>query len=139
QSILRTALDREGVTFTFDLPALLLAEGEKRYVPAQELAEYLNRALSSQDHWGTAVHARSARATALFRQGQTAEAMRELEEAARMPRGFAGYAVETTLALANRWWEFGYSKSAAVESLVNEAVWHATKVRDPQYRAESIK
>src|SRR5262249_14452577 len=33
QSILRTALDREGVTFTFDLPALLLAEAEKRHIP----------------------------------------------------------------------------------------------------------
>jgi len=139
QSILRTALDREGVTFTFDLPALLLAEGEKRHLPVQELAEYLNRALSSEDRWGTAVHARNARAAALFRQGQTAEAIRELKEAARLLRGFAGYAVETTLALANRWWEFGYSKTTLVESLVNEAGRQATKVRDPQYRAESIK
>lgn len=139
QSILRTALDREGVTFTFDLPALLLGEAEKRHLPAQELAEYLGQALSSEDRWGTAARARSARAAALFWQGQTAEAIRELEAAARLPRGFAGYAVVTTLSLATRWWEFGHPESASVESLVNEAGWQATNVRDPEFRTESIK
>ena len=139
QSILRTALDREGVTFTFDLPALLLAEAEKRHLSAQELATYLARALSSEDLWGTATRAHSARAAALFRQGQTAEAIRELEEAAWLPRGFAGYAVVTMLSLASRWWEFGHPESAAVKRLVDEAALQADNVRDPQFRAESIK
>jgi hypothetical protein len=85
--ILRTALDHEGVTFTFDLAAVLLTEAEQRNLPAEELAGYLDPALTSNDSWGTVMRGRSARAAALLRQNQRAESIRELEQAANLPNG----------------------------------------------------
>ena len=140
QSILRAALDREGVIFTFDLPAILLAEAERRDLLAQDLSEYLAQALTSDDRWGTTIHAHSARAAALFWQGQTARAVGELETATKLPSsGFAGYAVVTLLSLANRWAEFGFSSSPAVENLVSEAEWMAGRVLELGYKRERIE
>ena len=139
QAILRTALDQEGVIFTFDLPATLLAEAEKRKLPAQDLSEYLAQALESNDRWGTSMRARSASAAALFRQSWTEDAQREWEEAIRQNRGFAGYAVVTLLSLINRSAEFGLSPSPDMENLISDAGWQAEQVRNLQFRAERIE
>lgn len=138
QSILRTALDQEGVTFTFDLPAILLAEAEKRGIPAPALAEYLALATASSDRWGTCMRARSARAAALFWQGQTADAVIELKKAEEQDRGFAGYAVMTLLSLASRYMEFGFgpATSSALVALLASASWQAEQVRDVQFSQE---
>jgi hypothetical protein len=139
QSILRTALDNEGVIFTFDLPSMLVGEAQKRNLHEPELANYLDRALSSNDRWGTGVRARSARAAALFRHGLTADAIHELDEASTQPRGFAGYATVTLLSLASRWWEFGLSGWPSVQNLINDSALQAEQVRDTQFRVERIE
>jgi hypothetical protein len=138
QILLRTALDQEGVTFTFDLPAIMLAEAEKRSMPAQVLADYLTHATSGTDRWGTAIRARSARATALYWQGRKEDAVRELQEAEAQGQGFAGYAVVTLLSLVSRYLEFGFDResSSQVESLLNSASWQAGQVRDTQFSQE---
>jgi len=66
RDILRTGLDAEGVTFTFDLPAILLEEAHQRSIPAPELQEFLDIALSQGDRWDTQLRAQSARAAARF-------------------------------------------------------------------------
>jgi hypothetical protein len=136
--MLRTALDQEGVTLTFDLPAILLAEAAKRGIPAPALADYLSLATASSDRWGTCMRARSARAAALFWQGQTEDAMIELKKAEEQNRGFAGYAVVTLLSLASRYMEFGLGPETAssVESLIASASWQADQVRDVQFIKE---
>jgi hypothetical protein len=106
QSILRVALDQEGVTFSFDLPAILLVEAKERQLPAQGLSDYLIDALDRDDRWGTAMRAHSARAAALFRQGETDKAFETLSEAGRLRTGFAGYGALTLLSLADRCYEF---------------------------------
>jgi hypothetical protein len=147
QFILRTALDQEGVTFTFDLPTILLTESLKRNHLACELAEYLDQALSSNDRWGTVMRARSAHTVALVRQGQKAEAIRELVEAASLPRGFAGYAAVTALSLANRCYELEIPEHVPLPiwgqdrniTLLDLARQQAEQVADPLFREERIR
>ncbi len=139
QAILRTALDQEGVTFTFDLSAILLAEAEERKLPAQDLSEYLAQALESNDRWGTSMRARSASAAVLFRKNRTEDAKREWEEAIWQNRGFAGYAVVTLLSLINRSVEFGLSLVPDMENLISDAGWQAEQVRNLQFRAERME
>ena len=69
ETILEIGLEKEGVTFTFDLAAQLLAEAERRAMPAPELAEYLMRAEALHDRWGTRLRCLSARAAAHATQG----------------------------------------------------------------------
>src|SRR5262249_30867189 len=108
RGIMRTALDREGVTFTFDLPAILRAEAQNRGLPVQgELSAYLQQGLEAIDGWGTSVRARSAQAAAQFRRGDFVGAFEGLRQGASLPPGFAGYAALTMLSLANRCHEFG--------------------------------
>jgi hypothetical protein len=147
QSILETALNQEGVTFAFELPSVLLEEAKKRQLPAHQLSEYLDEALKSDDRWGTAMRARSARAAALFRQERIAEAFEMLQEASRLQSGFAGYGTLTFLSLANRCYEFGdpdliYEPiwgSDRSASLLDKAEELAEKVRDWEFRQERIK
>ncbi len=147
QTILRTALDHEGVTFSFDLPAILLAEAEQRNLPAQELAAYLDKVLTSSDRWGTVMRGRSARAAALARQDQRAEAFRELVQAANLPSGPAGYATMTILTLANRCYELGQPEQAMLPiwgekqdtSLLDLAWQQAQSVADPMFQWERIQ
>src|SRR5512132_603437 len=50
---MRAGLDDEGVTFSFDVPALLLAECRRRGQTVPELPDYLDTALLRTDPWGT--------------------------------------------------------------------------------------
>jgi hypothetical protein len=133
-------LDLEGVTFTFDLASVLRAEGERRAVLAADLpllAEYLDKACGTEDRWGTAVRARSARAAALFQQGRIGDAESELETAARLHIGFAGFATVTLLSLANRWVEF--SRPELARDLAAGAALRARQVLDPEFREERVR
>jgi hypothetical protein len=140
RTIVRAGLDLEGVTFTFDFASALRAEAERRGSPAADLpllADYLDNAWGTQDRWGTAIRARSARAAVLFRQGRVAEAEAELQAAARLDTGFAGLATVTLLSLANRWVEFGRPELARV--LTAQASVRAGEVRDPDFRRERMR
>lgn len=107
--LLSVALDWEGVTFTFDLPFLLLHEAQKRGLPDRlDLPFYCDRALHSVDRWGTALRASSAQAAAYFLQPERQEqTLQMLGEAPNRARGFAGYAVSHLCSIANRWLEWG--------------------------------
>jgi hypothetical protein len=130
--ILQVGLDQEGVTFTFDLPAMLVAEAERRERAAARLRDYLDTALDSHDRWGTSVRAHSARAAALFCLGKRDEAFAALRHAAQLPTGFAGFATMTLLSLANRWLEFGRPDEASddLKGVIAMADMWAGKVND---------
>ncbi len=146
QRILETALDREGVTFTFDLPSVLLAEAQKRKLDAPVLRDYLDNAYHFDDRWGTAARARSARAAALFGQGQANEALEELVAADQMNLGLAGFATITLLSIADRCYEFGQPELVSTPTwganrditLLDGAIGIARTVRDPQFQKERI-
>jgi hypothetical protein len=144
QRILQTTLDSEGATFTFDLPSVLLAEAERRQIPAQDLSNYLNKARTHEDLWGTRVRAYSAHASALFRQGLSAEAFAEMENATRLLGGFAGYATLHLISLINRWCEFGQPQWACEpvvswgHDLLTEAMKRAEHVAEPNFRDQRI-
>jgi hypothetical protein len=147
QPILRAALNQEGVIFTFDLAAILLAEAKRRKLAAAQLSDYLQQALANEDRWGTAMRARSAHAAALFWQGQTDDAFAALHKAAELPSGFAGYATITLLALANRCYEFGLPERAFEPIwgwghdtiLLDGAMNQAAQVRDLQFRDKRVQ
>ncbi len=144
RTILRTGLDSEGITFTFELPAILLEEAGRRAFASPELTSYLEQALQQDDRWGTQVRAHSARAAALFWQGQPADALAALQEASRVPRTYAGYASLALLLLANRCHEFGVPERAGQAvwgtnfdvSLLDGATALVQNVYDPDFRAE---
>jgi hypothetical protein len=108
QRIFKTTLNSEGVTFTYDLPCVLLMEAGSRGMPAVELSDYFARAYDLEDVWGTKLRARSARAAALFRQGRADEAASELVCAAQFTDGFSGFMAVHLLSLLNRRAEFGW-------------------------------
>lgn len=147
QSILRTALEQEGVTFAFDLPSILLEESRKHEMPARQLSDHLSEALESNDRWGTAIRAHSARAAALFRQGRTDEAFEALSEAGRRRSGFAGYGTLALLSLANRCYEFGQPERADEPiwgsyqdtSLLQGAEELGRNVREREFREERLR
>jgi hypothetical protein len=112
--LLHTALASEGITFTFDLPAILKGELEGRGLAVPlELSEYVEQGLATDDIWGTAMRAYSARAVALSRQGRTDEAFDTLQFAASKRPGFVGFATTTLLALADRCMDLGQGIRAA--------------------------
>jgi tetratricopeptide (TPR) repeat protein len=123
--ILQVGLDQEGVTFTFDLSSMLVMEAERRGGEALQLRDYVDRALDSDDRWGTSVRAHSAMAAALFRLGNRDEAFGALRYAAQRPTGFAGFATLTMLSLANRWLEFGAPDEANDD--LNDAIQAAER------------
>jgi energy-coupling factor transporter ATP-binding protein EcfA2 len=140
RKILRTGLDEEGVTFTFDLAFVLHEEGQRRNLGSgglRTLTDYLKHAVESQDRWGTATRARSARAAALFRQGRAAEAVDELKASEALDIGFAGYAAMTLLSLANRWLEFGDPVRA--RDVARKAKERAGRVLDAEFRDERLR
>jgi len=151
QLILETALNQEGVTFAFNLPAILIAEAEKRNLPAQKpsdyqkLSDYIAAAKTDDNNWGTAMRAHSAHAVAQFWQGNTSEAFLELGKASRLNTGFAGYGTLTLLSLANCYMEFGEPDRASASIwgsnqnaslLLAKAEALASMVRDEQFRSE---
>ncbi|MCZ7567096.1 MAG: AAA family ATPase [Ardenticatenaceae bacterium] len=140
--ILRAALDQEGVTFTFDLPSILLAAAGQRARPAPALSDYLKQARESDDRWGTTMRAWSADAAARFRLGDAVGAFDALQGVSRLSSGFAGYGTVTLLSLANRLWEFGRQDQLQVPvwgwgtTLVAMAEQAVSQVRAPDFRAE---
>jgi hypothetical protein len=134
QTILRTALDEEGVTFTFDIAAHLDAEAQRRGTECIGLAEYLKTALDCRDRWGTALRAHSAKASAMYWQG--GDPGPELDAAIKLDDGFAGFMSAHLLSLINRCHEVGNTQRATDVNLLGRANWHAGRVRDPVFRAE---
>ena len=145
--ILYAGLDVEGVTFTFDLPTLVLNELRRRGREDARLVEYLAQAHAppdAKDRWATEIRALSADAAATFAQGDREGAMATLIDASRRAPGFAGYTSGAYMALASRCVEFGRAE------IVNQAVWGpnvnrslvdlsrdaAARIMDLDFRAE---
>ena len=137
QSIVETGLDREGVTFTFDLPAQLVAEADRRGLASGSLLRgYLAQAAGTFDRWGTRLRGMSAQAAADFVQGRSPEAFTKLESAGSFDQGFAGYMSAHLLAIASRWCELGASERIGQLRLVEKSRSHAAQVRDPGFAKE---
>lgn len=147
QRILGTTLEREGITFTFDLPSILVTEARRRNLKAPELEEYLDKALSTEDRWGTAARAKSAHAAAMFFNGDVDGAFEELEKADQMDIGMAGFSTLTLLSFADRCYEFGHPEKAMNAiwgsnkdiTLLDGALGVAQRVRDPKFRNQRIR
>jgi hypothetical protein len=149
RSILLAGLDAEGVTFTFELPTLVLEEARRRKRAAPELETYVNRAwayVNDPDRWGTGTRALSAGSASLAAQGEGEMAMAALIAASRLAPGFAGYASAAYIALANRCIEIGHAEAAADPiwgpngnaGLVNLARDQAYRVLDNRFRDERV-
>jgi hypothetical protein len=147
RSIIEAGLDAEGVTFTFELPAVVLLEARRRNIEADRLNSYVERGRSmtgsSNDRWGTGLRARIATAVALGWQGDRARAMAELQQAAAAAPGFAGYTSMAHLLLANRCIELGFRDrildpvwGPAGRSLLDLAAEQAARVIDEEFRRE---
>jgi hypothetical protein len=148
QKVLRAGLDDEGVTFTFDLPAVVHAQMRRRGRPAPQLEQYLDQARHRHDVWGTSMRALSADATAAFRTGNCGkeQAFSQLIAASSAPITYAGYGVLAIIALIDRCYEWGDPQRA------EDAVWGpsgdrplpdiamdlAQRVYDPMFRQERI-
>jgi hypothetical protein len=144
QHLLRASLDDEGITFTFDLPALLVAEGDRRGMDFEDLRAYLARAAAEDDVWGTRMRASAARAAAAFRTGEPDKAIELLLDASRASATYAGYGALGILSLIGRCHEFGRPE------LARERIWgwgggrtlpamaqkFAVAVYDPDFRRE---
>ena len=89
---MRAGLDDEGVTFSFDVPALLLAECRRRGQTVPELPDYLDTALLRTDPWGTKM-----RGYERFSQGDAAGAFDLLADASTLSAQYAGYEVAALL------------------------------------------
>jgi uncharacterized protein DUF4062 len=136
QAILETGIEQEGVTFTFDLPAQLVAEADRRGLPAAKLAGYLQTAAASYDRWGMRLRSTSAQAAADFAQARTDQAFAALTQAASFDQGFAGYMAMHLLTLASRWCEFADPARVATCGLIVQSRSHAKRVRDPHFATE---
>jgi hypothetical protein len=143
QRILRSGLDAEGITFTFDLPSQVVQEVSKRGLEEPEaLTTYLEKALEQIDRWGTKLRALRAQAAAYFWQGDKNKGVELLHQAALTHEGFAGFMSVNLLSLANRWHEFGLPEKASElgagghGNLLNRAADYAERVRDPNFREE---
>jgi hypothetical protein len=147
RAILLAGLDAEGVTFTFDLPALVLSEVGRRRREDTRLSEYLAKAHTppdKKDRWATGMRALSADAAATFAQGDRDGAMSTLVDTSRRKPGFAGYASGAYLALASRCVEFGHADAVeqprwgpdANRSLIDLGREAAGRIMDLDFRAE---
>ncbi len=136
EEILETGLEKEGMTFTFDLATQLATEAARRGLPTSNLAEYLKTAADSGDRWGTRMRSTSAWAAAQFTQGDAVSAFATLQSAAAFDEGFAGYMSAHLLSLASRWSEFDAAPRIAALGLMPKALVQAQRVRDPRFRQE---
>jgi hypothetical protein len=139
QTVLEIGLEKEGITFTFDLAAQLSREAARRGLPAASLAEYLKDAANSQDRWGTRMRTASALAAAELAQGDRTSAFATLESATGHDGGFAGYISAHLLTLASRWLEFNAPDRIDPLGLMTRALSQARRVRDPHFNAERQK
>lgn len=146
QSILRAGLDDEGITFSFDLPTMVLAECDARGLQGDGLRQYVQKAADHQDVWGTRARALSARAAATYRYGGAGNALAVLLAASREPTTYAGYGAVAMLALIDRCHEFGRPDLAERpfwgpsqnQSLYDKARDLAGRVYDWQFRHERL-
>ena len=145
RQVLAGGIDREGVSFTFDLPFALLFEAVQRKLPPQDLGFYYRQALGSDDRWGTLARAHSARAAAMGRMSGVLrdKVAQELNEAVQHVSGFSGLACVTALTLLDRCYEFGWPQqflpgwdASQIDQLKNLAHALAAGVRDPDFRQE---
>jgi Domain of unknown function (DUF4062) len=136
QKIIEIGLEREGVTFTFDLPAQLAAEADRRGLAAPGLTDYLAQATNASDRWGSRLRATSAQAKANYVQGRQQQAVEMLQRAAQFDQGFAGYMSAHLLTVASRWCELGMGERVGQLHLVAQARSHAALVRDPRFGQE---
>jgi hypothetical protein len=147
QRVLRTAIEGEGVTFTFDLAGTLLEEARRRGLSVPDLEAYLADLEYRHDRWGTAMRASSAHAAAVFYQGAVTEAYDQLYQTAEMNSGYAGYGSVTLLAVANRLCAFGLPTKATQPiwgddhniNLLDGALGQAERVVDPDFRQARIE
>jgi hypothetical protein len=147
RAILLAGLDAEGVTFTFDLPTLVLGEIRRRGRGNARLSEYVSHAhapAGDRDRWATEIRALSADAAATFAQGDRDGAMGTLIDASRRRPGFAGYASAAYMALASRCVQFGRADA------IGQTIWGpdanrslgdltrdaASRIMDLDFRAE---
>jgi hypothetical protein len=133
QTILETGLEKEGVTFTFDVAAQLLAEAKRRGLPTGKLADYLSRAGDAVDRWGTRLRTSSATAAAAFAQDDVNTAVSTLDKAGGLVEGYAGYMSAHLLSLASRWCEFGKPEEVTARNLIGRSRSQAQRVRDPNF------
>ena len=146
QLILRAGLDDEGITFSFDLPTMVLAECDARGLPADGLREYVQEAAGRQDAWGTRARALSARAATTYRYGSAESALALLLAASREPTTYAGYGAVAMLALIDRCHEFGrpdlperpFWGPGQNQSLYDKAMDLAGRVYDGWFRQERL-
>jgi hypothetical protein len=134
EEILRTAIDVEGVRFTFDLPAVLSTEAAERGVPADVLVEYLQRGEAANDAWGTRSRVAAARSLAALAQRNEAMAAAQLRLAETQQDAFSGFASINLLALASRWMELGEASQA--KRLAGLALARAQNIDAHQLRQE---
>ena len=139
ETILETGLEKEGITFTFDLAAQLVKEAERRGISVPSLSEYLDRAGNAGDRWGTRLRSLSARAAARATQGDLAGATAMLEAAGGADDGFAGYMSAHLLSIASRWCELGRPARIDERGLIARSRWHAGRVRDPKFGNERME
>ncbi len=144
RAMLAVALTAEGVTFTFALPAQILALNPPPSPAVDALQDVVGRGRFLVDRWGTFLRARLATVAAEARGGRlaVADAQRELAEALEAPVGFAGFAVTTFLAALDLCRELGLDpgglrtqRGADRWPLVEAAQRSAAAVRDPDFRA----
>ena len=148
QKVLRAGLDDEGVTFTFDLPAVRTRRDAAAGPPAPQLGQYLDRARHRRDVWGTSMRALSAEAAAAFHSGNCGpeQAFSLLIAASSAPITYAGYGVLAILALIDRCHEWGDPQRAehamwgpsGDRSLPDIAADLAQRVYDPVFRQERL-
>jgi len=144
RAMLAVALTSEGVTFTFELPAQLLALKPAPSTAVAELENVLGRGRYLVDRWGSHLRARLAEVGAAARVGAVSSAQGHagLAEALQQPVGYAGFAVLTFLAIADLCRELGLDPQSLASRrdgmdlvLLEAALSSAGAVRDPDFRA----
>lgn len=144
RAMLGVALTGEGVTFTFELPAQLLAFKPAPSLSVGELEGVLGRGRYLVDRWGSHLRARLADVGALARLSEvpSTTAHDGLAEALERPVGYAGFAVLTFLAVVDLCRELGLDpqnltsrRDGLDQPLLEAALSSAGAVRDPDFRA----
>ncbi|HRF48382.1 MAG TPA: hypothetical protein PLC98_12220, partial [Anaerolineales bacterium] len=144
RAMLAVALTGEGVTFTFELPAQLLAFKPTPSPAVSELEGVLGRGRYLVDRWGSHLRARVADVGALARLGEVTPTVAHdgLAEALERPVGYAGFAVLTFLAVVDLCRELGLDPQSLTsrrdgvdQPLLEAALSSASAVRDPDFRA----
>jgi len=147
RAMLAVALYGEGVTFTFDLPAMLLGIPHPDSPPAAELKGMVDKGLNQIDRWGTHLRAGSAQAIARYRFDKSLRlaAADQLRDVLTQPLGYAGYAAVSLVAIANRCLEMGLPLEQVLtqhdqesREILEAASQSAGYARDMTFRARRV-